>query len=351
MRFFLFFLLTLSLSSNACTTFALKESKGQLVGNSLDWYQDYASVYVNLKNLKKTAFAVDPRLTPVKWTSKFGSITVNQYGRELPLGGINEAGLVIENMWLTSSKYPDVGTDESINELQWIQYNLDRFDRVSDVLAETKKVKLANVYGTLHYLVCDTTGECGTVEYINKEVVTHPGTDVAVLTNDTYDDSIKYLKGFLGFGGTETIKPDSASLDRFVRASLGVKEFKKDTEQAEVAYAFKVLDSVRQQGDDSISQLNLVYDRANRKLNYRSRAFTTVKSVSLKDFDYSCKGKAKNLDVNQKLEGDVASKFVDYSPEANKKLVDLAFEPIKKHLPEGTLGRLAKYQDSFECME
>ena len=41
------------------------------------------------------------------WTAQYGSITFNQYGRELPTGGINEAGLVVESMALSEARYPE----------------------------------------------------------------------------------------------------------------------------------------------------------------------------------------------------------------------------------------------------
>ena len=44
---------------------------------------------------------MDPRKakgTPASWVSKYGSVTFNQYGRELPTGGMNEAGLVVETI-------------------------------------------------------------------------------------------------------------------------------------------------------------------------------------------------------------------------------------------------------------
>lgn len=49
-----------------------------------------------------------------------------QYGRNFPTGGMNEAGLVIELMWLDGSRYPVPDARPAVDNLQWIQYNLVR---------------------------------------------------------------------------------------------------------------------------------------------------------------------------------------------------------------------------------
>ena len=40
-----------------------------------------------------------------QWQSKYASVTFNQYGVELPTGGINEKGLVVEIMGLKSEAF------------------------------------------------------------------------------------------------------------------------------------------------------------------------------------------------------------------------------------------------------
>ncbi len=59
---------------------------------------------INQRNLEKVAL-VDLAEKPAKWISKFGSITFNQIGRDLPYGGMNENGLVVEQMTLDQTVY------------------------------------------------------------------------------------------------------------------------------------------------------------------------------------------------------------------------------------------------------
>src|SRR5438477_4854789 len=88
-----------ALPARCCTTFLLQGTGALYFGRNLDWYWEDGIVVVNPRNLQKAAFVL-PGNTPAKWASRYGSVTFNQFGREMPFGGMNEAGLVVENMWL-----------------------------------------------------------------------------------------------------------------------------------------------------------------------------------------------------------------------------------------------------------
>src|ERR1051325_6901014 len=83
---FIVFLIILATNANACTTFCI----GSLFGKNYDWSIGNGFLIVNPANLEKSSVSKHP----AHWTSKFGSITFNQYGREFPHGGMNQAGLV-----------------------------------------------------------------------------------------------------------------------------------------------------------------------------------------------------------------------------------------------------------------
>lgn len=87
----------------SCSTFCLKDSSNIIYGRSYDWDIGYGYMMTNLRNVTKTRFlAFDD--TPATWTSQYGSVTFNQYGREYPIGGINETGLVVEVMTLRNTQ-------------------------------------------------------------------------------------------------------------------------------------------------------------------------------------------------------------------------------------------------------
>jgi choloylglycine hydrolase len=93
-------------SGEACSTFQLQHGKHLVVGKNFDFHTDIGMVIINKRNVAKTAL-LSPWENPARWVSKYGSITFNQVGREFPFSGINEAGLIVEIMWLDESQYPE----------------------------------------------------------------------------------------------------------------------------------------------------------------------------------------------------------------------------------------------------
>src|SRR3712207_5256230 len=92
-------LLALPARGSACTTFCLRAGDGVVFGKNYDFSIGYGMVVTNKRGVAKTALLeTDDR--PARWVSRYGSITFNQFGRESPSGGMNEAGLVVELMWL-----------------------------------------------------------------------------------------------------------------------------------------------------------------------------------------------------------------------------------------------------------
>jgi choloylglycine hydrolase len=79
------FLIALYLSNNIypCTTFCLKADKDIIFGRNLDFSVGLGYVTINKRNVTKTAF-IEPPEKQITWTSKYGSITFNQIGREFP---------------------------------------------------------------------------------------------------------------------------------------------------------------------------------------------------------------------------------------------------------------------------
>src|SRR5262249_50326576 len=138
LRFVLFVaLLQLSVftaNSLGCTTFCLKNRGEVLFGKNYDYMINDGLVIVNKRGVAKTSVA-DSEKNPATWISKYGSVTFNQYGRENPMGGMNEAGLVIELMWLDEAKYPAHDQREVVDVLEWIQYHLDTAATTGEVLA------------------------------------------------------------------------------------------------------------------------------------------------------------------------------------------------------------------------
>ena len=150
----------------ACTTFFLNTHDKKVFGRNYDWVTGIGQVMSNSKGLTKTSLVTSGDKA-VKWTSKYGSITFNQYGKEFPLGGMNEKGLVVEVLWLEESINEPKDTRPVINELQWIQLQLDVSSTVDEVIALNKKVRIKSEAGKVHYMIADKQGNYATIEFIN----------------------------------------------------------------------------------------------------------------------------------------------------------------------------------------
>lgn len=212
------------LSVQACTTFLLGQDGKQVFGKNYDWHLGAGMVIINQRGVSKTAMqgiGSDP-VEYASWISKYGSLTFNQYGREMPTGGMNEAGLVVHLMMLHETQYSKPDSRNPIKDLQWIQYQLDNFNSVEQVIQSNSNIRiLYNEVPGLHYLVADKKGNCATFEWIKGRFVCHTEKRLPVkaLTNNTYEDSLRYLRRHKGFGGKMPIDNTEFSLDRFVRAA------------------------------------------------------------------------------------------------------------------------------------
>ena len=128
-----------------CTTFCLDKGNQLVVGSNLDWFIDDGLVIVNKRNVSKTALLPTEWAEgkPASWISKFGSVTFNLAGLEIPFGGMNEAGLVVTTMMLEATEYPEPDSRPSLFAGQWKQYQLDNFSTVEEVLASDSQIRIS----------------------------------------------------------------------------------------------------------------------------------------------------------------------------------------------------------------
>ena len=152
--------LVLALSApavEACTTFMMSKDGPVIVAKSYDWEHDDGIVHRNPAGLQKRGLLLSPDDRPLEWVSRHASLTFNQYGREMPNGGMNDAGLVVEIMWLSGAGWPSPDARPALNELQWIQYQLDMYTSTAEVVAAADQIRVAPIHGEVHYMVCDAT--------------------------------------------------------------------------------------------------------------------------------------------------------------------------------------------------
>ncbi len=333
----------------ACTTFVLKDGERFVFGRNYDWEIGVGLVVINQRNLLKIA-AVNPPEIPMQWTSRYGSITFNQYGKEYPMGGLNEAGLVVELMMLGQTEYPAPDERPAITELAWIQYQLDNCGSVQEVIESDKVVRITKDSVPIHFLVCDRAGRAAAIEFLGGRMVCHegPALPFEALANSTFEESLRYLKKHKGYGGNRNLTPSSQSLDRFAVAVHMMKAYRETRDSPLIDYAFDILNNVSQK---THTQWSIVYDIENSKVYFKTRTASGRKIISLKEFDLSCGIPSKVIDIDTDSTGDITDSMVPYSTEINKKLVFESFRRTEflKNTPDQILDDHARYPESVVC--
>ncbi len=294
-------------AADACTTFFTNG----FFGRNYDFEIGYGLVMVNKRDMRKTSEK------QAAWTSRYGSVTFNQFGRDNPTGGMNEKGLVVELMWLSGTKYPEVDARREIGNLEWIQYQLDTAATVHEVIASDAKVRITPRNAPLHFLVADATGDAAAIEFLDGKMVVHKAN---VLANDPYTESVASMK--------------HGALDRFARATNGLGSATRPTE------AFALLDKVAQPH----TQWSIVYDTRNLSIYWRTARNRTQRGSSLKQFDFSCSAPVQVADID-------GGSFRDYTTEQNAALVRRSVRGTSflKDTPDDEIEKSARWPERSTC--
>ncbi len=311
-------------------------------------------MYINKRGVSKKANA-DGRPDfekPAEWVSRYGSITFNQHGRELPLGGMNEAGLVVEALVLNETMYPPSDDRPSISILQWVQYQLDNYKTVEEVIKSDSHIRIPSPSsgpGT-HYMVCERSGKCAAIEYIEGQMKYHSENTMPVkaITNSTYEESLDYRRG----SWISKLKSLSFSLYRFNNVAAMVEAYAGDSAESAVSYAFDLLVEARQRLYYK-TQWSIVYDVKNLKVYFRTSVNNRIRYVHLMDFDLSCPSSVMALKTRADFEGDVTGKFMPYTYEMNRELIMTVYDetPFLRTVPDSIKEARSRYPDSTVCRQ
>lgn len=340
--------------THACTTIGLQydAASGQqfrLVAKSYDWHLEDAYVFTNKKGVKKDALVFTSGAVPATWVSRYNSVTFNQYGRELPNSGMNEAGLVVEVMVLDNSGYPASDDRPLTNETQIVQQALDTAGSVEEALPLFTASRMSPVMIGLHYLLCDLK-ECAIVEYRNGREMIYYQNDLPYksLTNNNYEDSKAYLRQHDGYGGARPIPATGqGSLDRFAIGASAAAQFAENGAADPVDYGFRSLKRV----ETSATRWQVVYDQINKKISFRTRSANQIKTIDLTEESPLLAGNCKDsgvlmLPLVNQGSGDRTNQFVPYSDAANASMV-------RRHLmlsvPLNVISAAVRYPSTTVC--
>jgi len=330
----------------SCATFQVAKGDVLLIGHNLDDAENETPgmIVVNKRGVAKESVSYadlkafsgrDDSQPRLRWTSAYGSITYNVFGKEFPDGGMNEAGLYVGEMTLLGSVYPKDAGKVNMYHHAWMQYLLDTCSQVPEVLDSLKKI---NVDGHCqwHFFVADRSGRAAVIEFDEGKSLVYTGEalPVKVSTNYTYPSCLKKLSEFEGFGGKAKVDYalDPKKDRRFVWAADRIRKIDAGSAPPTVAQVFEIL---AQMGCGA-NRWALVFDPKAMRVTFHTEKCRTPRWVDFASCDFTCETPVQALDINRALSGDVAPQFVPLTDAMNREFVDRFFSGIDV----GFLGNL-----------
>ncbi|OYX67491.1 MAG: hydrolase [Rhizobiales bacterium 32-66-11] len=211
----------------ACTRALYTGADGLVItGRSMDWAEDMrTNLWAFPKGMARDG-AAGP--TAPKWVSKYGSLIASGYDVGTA-DGINEAGLVVNLLYLDESDYGGETGKPPMSISVWAQYVLDMFGTVSEAVAALEKEPFRIIApvlpngspAQLHLALSDASGDSAILEYIAGKLVIHHGKQYQVMTNSpTFDQQLALNTYWEEIGGLTFLPGTNRASDRFARASF-----------------------------------------------------------------------------------------------------------------------------------
>lgn len=330
-------------ASLACTGFRFGEGPHNSLAQNIGWYwQVDTALVVNPRNMAKAGVPIYAAENTARWVSNFGSVTLNPNGREFPITGVNERGLMVQGLQFLRGRYPTAEESDlpSLHAFQWIQYQLDISSNLQDAIANAKFVRPSGVKPLLlHYLVCDATSACAIFEYLDGKILILEGSSLPfpALTNSSYADS---LAAFRTCESNPSCLLADDSLDRFVKAV----RFSKSNSPSPAIFAAQALRALRQ--PDTLTLWNALSQEG--IFSVKGADETSWQQIELARVNFSCGQPVQMQLVNLEKSGDVSRDFEDYNPVLQERLV----RQSKSFLNEGQVKMILEYSDTgTRCLD
>lgn len=331
-----------------CTTFSTQSNRTNILAQNYDFYYGHGLLITNKRDIKKSN--LEPEPYKLEWVSKYGSITFNQFARELPTSGMNENGLAIALMWHEGASFAKKDERPFLNELQWMQYQLDCFGSVDEVLENIHEVRISLEVFPLHYSISDEFGKSAIIEFRDGKLNIIQNPPVHVLTNEDYDSSLIRTKQL------EHEPANNSSLDRFARVygcliNKPINEPMEVLDKASVQPSFSSLFNWMIKGvPPTFTYWSVLFDSTNKEISFRSKSSKNVKTIKFHNFDFTNKSPVLVLDINLNKFGDVHSDFETYMRNHNARIVKKSFKPIKDKVSIEEQNELIDIPTKFENM-
>ena len=299
-------------TARACSTVMLRNSDSLIIGHNLDQpgMKVPGYIVVNKRGVFKNGRTMAELLSKnavegssLNWVSRHGSVSFNIFGKDLIDGGVNDQGLYIWEMSNVITQYVGDVRFPKLFAANWMQYVLDNFHTVEEVVEMAPAVQLDGP--GWHFFVADRHGDFAVIGYVEGKAIVHRKENLPVpaLFNRPYDQEERRLKCFRGFGGQYDASLESDP-PRFVRAAVMLEDY--EPQQDPVQYGLMMLS---QFSGDTPSQWSVLFDYSDQRFYFKTDVSPDVKTFSLLKFDFSNQSAAKYLDIDTGPAGEVGHRF------------------------------------------
>jgi len=294
------------ISTYACSTFKLQKGDKLIYAHNLN-QGDLGvpgMVFVNKRGVFKlgrtwSELSTAGRENPSSfcWISRYGSVTYNAFGRDLPDGGMNEAGLFIWEM-NEDPEYPVNTGKPKLDQMSWMQYVLDNFSTTEEALQSATDIEISG-WGW-HFFIGDASGDCAALTFVDGKPVIHRGVSMPVpaLFNTPYDREMEVASYYQGFGGQYEVEMNNPHVPRFVKTGTLIDSYCPS--ENIVDYGLGMLDSI---AVFDKPEWSILFDVREKEVYYKTRQTPEIKKLSMHSVDFSNQQPVQvlNMDVNPEI--------------------------------------------------
>lgn len=328
-----------SASSEACTNFLIEAEGDTFInGRSMEFAQPLGTQVVIQPRGDSIQTEAPGNKNGMKWTSKYGYVTMIGLGLNRAVDGLNEKGLSFGALWQPDSVFPKIDENQPQNvvPLDFMgNYILGNFATVEEVKQGLEKIQVwgrtipeLGMVPPLHFTVHDSSGKSIVIEFLNgkTEIFDNP---IGVLTNapefpwhlanlrnytrlTNQQASAVNVNGFsvgpVGQGaGFMGMPGDWTPPSRFIRAAFLVNfAAKGKTAESGVNIAAHILNTfdiplgiVASDGIYEFTQWIVIKDLKNLVFYYRAYENLILKKIDLKSQDFQEGMESKMLTLNE----------------------------------------------------
>jgi len=308
-------------------------SNSFVVGRTMDWYDNTGTdLWAFPRGMARDGGV---GAGSIKWTSKYGSVVGDIYDLA-SADGMNEAGLVVNILYLAEADYGDAKAAGKplLSIGAWTQYILDNYGSVAEAVEALRKEPFAIVAPSLpggkaaggHIALADASGDSAIFEYIKGKLVVHHDRKHTVMTNSPpFDEQLAINTYWKDVGGLKFLPGTHRAADRFARVSWNLNATPKVKDpQFAAATVFSVIRNISvplgitdpEKPNIAATLWRTVADTKARRYYFESAYSPNVFWVDIAKLKLTPGSKPSKLDLsnNPILAGEVSGKFVSTEP-------------------------------------